>query len=203
MPLQVQVKLLRVLQEREFERVGGEQTLSINIRVVSATKVDLLDLIKQGKFREDLYYRLNVVPIQLPPLRDRDGDVPLLVQHFLRRIGSARSYTVKTDVLEAMSGYTWPGNVRELENHVAQAIAMAGSSRVLKKEHLLPVDKSRRAALNPAMDLVTLREVLVAAERKHIKTVLSSVGGHRTKAASILGISRKVLWEKLKDYAIE
>jgi DNA-binding NtrC family response regulator len=203
MPPQVQVKLLRVLQEREFERVGGEQTLSVNIRVVSATKVDLLDLIKQGKFREDLYYRLNVVPIQLPPLRDRDGDVPLLVQHFLRRIGSARSYTVKTDVLEAMSGYTWPGNVRELENHVAQAIAMAGSSRVLKKEHLLPIDKSRRAALNPAMDLVTLREVLVDAERKHIKTVLSSVGGHRTKAASVLGISRKVLWEKLKDYAIE
>ncbi|MEE2887987.1 MAG: sigma-54 dependent transcriptional regulator [Planctomycetota bacterium] len=203
MPLQVQVKLLRVLQEREFERVGGEQTLSVNIRVVSATKVDLLELIKQGKFREDLYYRLNVVPIKLPALRDRDGDVPLLVQHFLRRIGSARSYTVKTDVLEAMSTYTWPGNVRELENHVAQAIAMAGSSRVLKKEHLLPVDKSRRAALNPATDILTLREVLVDAERKHIRKVLNSVGGHRTKAASVLGISRKVLWEKLKDYAIE
>ncbi len=110
---------------------------------------------------------------------------------------------MKTDVLEAMSNYTWPGNVRELENHVAQAIAMAGSSRVLKKEHLLPVDKSRRAALNPAIDLVTLREVLVDAERKHIKKVLQSVGGHRTKAASVLGISRKVLWEKLKDYAID
>jgi transcriptional regulator with PAS, ATPase and Fis domain len=144
-----------------------------------------------------------VVPITLPPLRDRDGDVPLLVQHFLRRLGNGRSYTVKTDVLEAMANYTWPGNVRELENHVAQAIAMAGSSRVLKKEHLLPVDKTRRAALNPAMDLVSLREVMVDAERKHIKTVLQSVGGHRTKAASVLGISRKVLWEKLKDYGIE
>jgi DNA-binding NtrC family response regulator len=203
MPLQVQVKLLRVIQERQFERVGGEQTLSVDIRIVSATKVNLLDLVKKGEFREDLYYRLNVVPITLPPLRDRDGDVPLLVQHFLRRLGNGRSYTVKTDVLEAMANYTWPGNVRELENHVAQAIAMAGSSRVLKKEHLLPVDKTRRAALNPAMDLVSLREVMVDAERKHIKTVLQSVGGHRTKAASVLGISRKVLWEKLKDYGIE
>jgi transcriptional regulator with PAS, ATPase and Fis domain len=112
-------------------------------------------------------------------------------------------YNVKTDVREAMCNYTWPGNVRELENHVAQAIAMAGSSRVLKKEHLLPVDKTRRAALNPAMDLASLREVMVTAERKHIETVLKSVGGHRTKAASVLGISRKVLWEKLKDYGIE
>jgi DNA-binding NtrC family response regulator len=203
MPMQVQVKLLRVIQEREFERVGGEETLSVDIRVVSATKVALLDLVKAGKFREDLYYRLNVVPISLPPLRDRDGDVPLLLEHFLRRLGAGRMYNVKTDVREAMCNYTWPGNVRELENHVAQAIAMAGSSRVLKKEHLLPVDKTRRAALNPAMDLASLREVMVTAERKHIETVLKSVGGHRTKAASVLGISRKVLWEKLKDYGIE
>jgi DNA-binding NtrC family response regulator len=203
MPLSVQVKLLRVIQEREFERVGGEQTLSVDIRVISATKVSLLELVKQGKFREDLYYRLNVVPLNLPPLRDRDGDVPLLVQHFLRRLGDRRRYTIKTDVLEAMAKYTWPGNVRELENHVAQAIAMAGSSRVLKKEHLLPVDKTRRAALNPAENLPSLREILVQAERKHLEKVLRSVGGHRTKAASVLGISRKVLWEKLKDYGIE
>jgi transcriptional regulator with PAS, ATPase and Fis domain len=203
MPMQVQVKLLRVIQEREFERVGGEETLKVDIRILSATKVSLLELVKTGKFREDLYYRLNVVPIILPPLRDRDGDVPLLLDHFLRRLGAGRMFNVKTDVREAMCDYTWPGNVRELENHVAQAIAMAGSSRVLKKEHLLPVDKTRRAALNPAMDLQTLREVLVTAERKHIETVLKSVGGHRTKAASVLGISRKVLWEKLKDYGIE
>ena len=203
MPLSLQVKLLRVIQEREFERIGGEDTLNVNIRIISATKIALLELVKKGEFREDLYYRLNVVPITLPPLRDREGDVPLLVQHFLRRLGSPRTYTVKTDVIEAMCKYTWPGNVRELENHVAQAIAMAGSSRVLRKEHLLPVDKSRRAALNPAVDLVTLREVLVNVERRHIETVLRSVGGHRTKAASMLGISRKVLWEKLKDYSIE
>jgi DNA-binding NtrC family response regulator len=203
MPLQTQVKLLRVIQERSFERVGGEETLHVDIRVVSATKVPLIDLVKKGGFREDLYYRLNVVPIDLPPLREREGDVPLLTQHFVHKLGQGRSFTVKTDVLEAMSGYAWPGNVRELENHVAQAIAMAGGSTILKKEHLLPVDKTRRAALEPPTDLKSLREVLVQAEREHLRKVLRSVGGHRTKAASVLGISRKVLWEKLKDYGIE
>ncbi len=203
MPQQTQVKLLRVLQEREFERVGGEVSIQVDIRVISATKVPLIDMVKEGKFREDLYYRLNVVPIQLPPLRDRSGDVPLLVQHFIHKLSNGRAYTVKTDVLEAMCSYSWPGNVRELENHVAQAVAMAGNARVLKKEHLLPVDKTRRAALEPPTDLRPLREVMTKAERKHLEKVLRAVGGHRSKAASVLGISRKVLWEKLKDYSIE
>ena len=203
MPLSVQVKLLRVLQEREFERVGGEELVHVDIRVVAATKVPLMEHVRAGKFREDLFYRLNVVPVRLPPLRERDGDLPMLVQHFIEKLGGGRSYTVKTDVLEAMSDYSWPGNVRELENRVAQAIALAGGATVLKKEHLLPVDKSRRAALEPPTSLRSLREVLVEAEREHLKTVLRGVGGHRTKAASVLGISRKVLWEKLKDYGIE
>ncbi len=203
MPLSVQVKLLRVLQEREFERVGGESLVHVDLRVVAATKVPLLEHVRAGKFREDLYYRLNVVPLRLPPLRDREGDLPLLVQFFVEKIGGGRSYTVKTDVLEAMSDYSWPGNVRELENRCAQAIAMSGGATVLKKEHLLPVDKSRRAALEPPTALRSLREVLVEAERAHLEHVLRGVGGHRTKAASVLGISRKVLWEKLRDYGIE
>lgn len=203
MPLATQVKLLRVIQERNFERVGGEQTLDVDIRVISATKAPLVDLVKSGDFREDLYYRLNVVPVNLPALCDRDGDVALLAQHFVRKLGETRQYTIKTDVLAAMNKYSWPGNVRELENHVAQAIAMSGTSSVLRKEHLLPVDKTRRAALDPPTELKTLREVLVEVERVHLESVLRGVGGHRTKAASVLGISRKVLWEKLKDYGIE
>jgi two-component system response regulator HydG len=203
MPLSVQVKLLRVLQEREFERVGGESLVHVDLRVIAATKVPLLEHVRAGKFREDLYYRLNVVPVRLPPLRERDGDLPLLVQFFVERLGGGRALTVKTDVLEAMSEYSWPGNVRELENRCAQAIAMSGGATVLKKEHLLPVDKSRRAALEPPTRLRTLREVLVDAEREHLQSVLRGVGGHRTKAASVLGISRKVLWEKLRDYGIE
>ena len=202
MPMSVQVKLLRVLQEREFERVGGEELVQVDIRVVAATKVPLLDHVREGKFREDLFYRLNVVPVQLPGLRDREGDVPLLVHHFIDKLGGGKSFTVKTDVLEAMSDYSWPGNVRELENRCAQAIALSGGAKVLKKEHLLPVDKSRRAALEPPEKMQTLREVLVDAERAHLEHVLRGVGGHRTKAASVLGISRKVLWEKLKDYGI-
>ncbi|MCR9247073.1 MAG: sigma-54 dependent transcriptional regulator [bacterium] len=203
MPMSVQVKLLRVLQEREFERVGGEALIEVDIRVIAATKVPLLEHVRAGKFREDLFYRLNVVPVVLPPLAERDGDLPLLVRHLVDKLGGGRSYTVKTDVLEAMCSYSWPGNVRELENRVAQAIAMSGGATVLKKEHLLPVDKSRRAALEPPTTLKTLREVLVEVERKHLEVVLRGVGGHRTKAASVLGISRKVLWEKLRDYGIE
>ncbi|MEC9047348.1 MAG: sigma-54 dependent transcriptional regulator [Planctomycetota bacterium] len=202
MPMSVQVKLLRVLQEREFERVGGEDLVHVDIRVVAATKVPLLDHVREGRFREDLYYRLNVVPVQLPGLRDREGDVPLLVRHFIDKLGGGRAFTVKTDVLEAMSAYSWPGNVRELENRCAQAIALSGGAKILKKEHLLPVDKSRRAALEPPEKMQSLREVLVQAERAHLEHVLRGVGGHRTKAASVLGISRKVLWEKLKDYGI-
>ncbi|MEQ1630896.1 MAG: sigma-54 dependent transcriptional regulator [Planctomycetota bacterium] len=203
MPLSVQVKLLRVLQEREFERVGGEQLVKVDIRVVSATKVPLMELVRQQRFREDLFYRLNVVPVRLPPLREREGDVALLAQHFVEKLGAGRQYTIKTEVLESMLEYSWPGNVRELENHVAQAIAMAGGATVLKREHLLPVDKTRRAALEPPTQLQSLREVMVHAEREHLKVVLKAVGGHRTKAASVLGISRKVLWEKLRDYGIE
>jgi DNA-binding NtrC family response regulator len=203
MPMSVQVKLLRVLQEREFERVGGETLVHVDIRVVAATKVPLLEHVRAGRFREDLFYRLNVVPVRLPPLREREGDMPLLVQHFIEKLGGGRTYTVKTDVLEVMSEYSWPGNVRELENRIAQAIALSGGATILKKEHLLPVDKSRRAALEPPTSLRSLREVLVEAERRHLEAVLRGVGGHRTKAASVLGISRKVLWEKLKDYGIE
>ncbi|MFN6196367.1 MAG: sigma-54-dependent transcriptional regulator [Planctomycetota bacterium] len=203
MPLSVQVKLLRVLQEREFERVGGESLVKVDIRVVAATKVPLLEHVRAGKFREDLYYRLNVVPVRLPPLREREGDMPMLVQHFVEKLGGGRPLTVKTDVLEAMAEYSWPGNVRELENRIAQAVALSGGATVLKKEHLLPVDRSRRAALEPPTALRSLREVLVDAEREHLRAVLRGVGGHRTKAASVLGISRKVLWEKLKDYGIE
>ena len=187
MPLPTQVKLLRVLQEREFERVGGESTIEVDIRVVSATKVPLAELVKSGQFREDLYYRLNVVPVILPPLRDREGDLPLLVHHFIDKLGTGRRFTVKTAVLEAMAKYRWPGNIRELENHVAQAIAMTGTATVLKKEYLLPVDKTRRAALDPPTELESLREVLVEVERRHLKKVLSAVGGHRTKAAQVLG----------------
>ncbi len=124
--MQVQVKLLRVLQERCFERIGGEGTVNVDVRVIAATKVPLEERVKEKRFRQDLFYRLNVVPLKLPPLREREGDIPLLVQHFIEKYGRGREYIVPAETLEEMERYPWPGNDRELENHVARAIAFAG-----------------------------------------------------------------------------
>ena len=205
MSLPTQVKLLRVLQEREFERVGGEKTISVDLRVISATKVPLEELVRKGSFREDLFYRLKVVTIALPPLRERKGDLPLLVAHFIERYGKGQEYEVGTNDLAAMEAYDWPGNIRELENSIERAIALAGGKKKLRREHLLPTARSLVTPKGVEVDQEkrTLKEVLVEVEKQHLKLVLASVGGHRTNAAKVLGISRKVLWEKLKDYGIQ
>ena len=203
MPKTVQVKLLRVLQERAFERVGGEETRSVDIRVVAATKVSLRELVKSGDFREDLFYRINVVPIELPPLRERTGDVPILTRHLVDRHGSGKEYRISEATMRALEKYPWPGNVRELENAVQRAIALAGADGELLREHLLPLDKRWRGATEVHDEVRPLREVLKEAEAEHIRRALESTGGHRTQTAELLGISRKVLWEKLRDLAIE
>jgi two-component system NtrC family response regulator len=202
MPLATQVKLLRVLQEREIERLGGDRSIQVDIRVIAATKVDLRQLVRQGRFREDLFYRLNVVPLRLPPLRERTGDVPLLARHFIARYGQGRAYEVKPEVLEAMEAYYWPGNVRELEHAIERAIALAGHATFLKKEHLVERSPRHKLALQVPERIRTLREVAEEAEREHIQEVLKITGDHRAQAASILGISRKNLWEKMKFYGI-
>jgi len=200
--LPVQVKLLRALQERVIERVGGEKPVAIDIRVVTATKVDLAAMMADGKFREDLFYRLNVVPLKLPPLRDRSEDVPLLVQHFMKRFSRDRTYEVKPEVMQALCHYPWPGNVRELENAVERAIAMAGESSDLKREHLLlTLFQKNKGGATPG--ITTLKDVVVEAEKDHIRRVLKSTDNHKAQAAALLGISRKNLWEKMKDYGIE
>jgi two-component system response regulator AtoC len=199
----VQVKLLRVLQERTFERLGSEETKKLDIRVVAATKKPLRELVREGKFREDLFYRIHVVPVKLPPLRERDGDVPLLLAHLIARYGKEKRYHVSTATLNLLERYPWPGNVRELENAVQRAIALAGDSLELKKEFLLPLDARWRGATEPADTVRDLREVLREAEVAHIQHALASTGGHRTQTAKLLGISRKVLWEKLRDFGIE
>ena len=203
MPLSVQVKLLRVLQERSLERLGGEGTIKIDIRVVAATKRPLRDMVREGSFREDLYYRIHVVPIRLPPVRERVGDVPLLVQHMIGLHGVGVDYTVSAPTMTALERYPWPGNVREIENSVQRAIALAGEGRELKRDHLLPLDKRWRGATETADEVRPLREVLRETEVAHIKRALEMTGGHRTQTAELLGISRKVLWEKLRDFGIE
>ena len=203
MPLSTQVKLLRVLQERSFEPLGSERTTTVDIRVVAATKVPLRDLVREGKFREDLFYRINVVPIRIPPLREREGDVGLLVQCMIERHGGGKEFTVSAPTLALMDRYPWPGNVRELENAVQRAIALSGGARELKRELLLPLDDRWRGAIEPPEEVRPLRVVLREAEIVHIRRALEQTGGHRTHTADLLGISRKVLWEKLRDFDID
>lgn len=201
--LTTQVKLLRAIQERVIERVGGERPVSVDIRVVTATKKSLAQLITENKFREDLYYRLNVVPIRLPPLRERSEDIPLLVRHFVQRFGRGRPYEVTPEVMTSLCQYAWPGNVRELENSVERAIAMAGDQFALKREHLLlPLLAARPGGSQPGV-YTQLKDVVVEAEKEHIKRVLKATSNHKAQAATILGISRKNLWEKMRDYGIE
>src|SRR6185503_14341434 len=167
MPLSVQVKLLRVLQERTFERLGSEESKKLDIRVVVATKKPLKDLVREGRFREDLFYRVHVVPVRIPPLREREGDVPLLLQHMVERYGKGRAYKVSGPTQNLLERYPWPGNVRELENAVQRAIALAGDSLELRKEHLLPLDTRWRGATEPADEVRPLREVLRETEVAH------------------------------------
>jgi DNA-binding NtrC family response regulator len=207
MPLETQVKLLRVLQEGVVEPLGATKPIPVDVRVIAATKVDLADAVEDGEFREDLFYRLNVVPIDLPPLRDREGDVPLLLEHFLEKYGRGQEYQVPPEVIAELAAYRWPGNVRELENAVERAVALAGPSRILTREVLLEGALRRRKRApgeegSPG-ELVTLKEAVREAEREHIRRVLSATEGHRAKTAEILGISRKNLWEKMKDYSID
>ncbi|MEW6746727.1 MAG: sigma-54 dependent transcriptional regulator [Planctomycetota bacterium] len=201
--LTVQVKLLRAIQEREIERVGGEETIPVDIRLVAAAKRNLEEFMLEGKFREDLFYRLSVVNLRLPPLRERCEDIPLLIQHFIKIHGAGRHYEVKPQVLEALLEHPWPGNVRELENAVERSIALAGESAELRKEHLLRPSRDFRGATQISSRMKTLKETVEDAEKAHIRRVLRSTRGHRAQAAAILGISRKNLWEKLRDYSID
>jgi len=195
-----------VVQEGEVEPLGSERAIQIDVRIIAATKVDLAEAVEDGEFREDLYYRLNVVPVDLPPLRERLEDIPLLVDHFLRRF-SGESYSVPPEVMAELCAYRWPGNVRELENAIERAVALVGRDGVLSRDLLLE-GALRRKRRSGAEDtgggpLVTLREVVREAEAAHIRRVLKATDGHRANAARILGISRKNLWEKMKDYEIE
>lgn len=191
----VQVKLLRVLQEREFERVGGTETIQVDVRLISATNQDLLDPNRPIPFREDLYYRLNVIPIYIPPLREREGDIPILAQAFLERITRETNRPVKgisEEAMELLQHYPWPGNVRELENAIERAVVLT-DNEILQPEDFLFLQVGRHAQLR------SLEEV----EREHIRRVLEAVGGNRQRAAEILGISREMLQGKIRKYRLE
>jgi two-component system NtrC family response regulator/two-component system response regulator HydG len=198
----LQIKLLRVLQTKEFERVGGTQTLKVDVRLVAATNRDLAAEVETGRFREDLYYRLNVVAVTLPPLRQRKGDIPALVSHFMEKYGKAYGKEVKglaPGTLNALLSHDWPGNVRELENVVERAVVLSKSAD-LTADDLPPTLRGPRprervpGALIPG---ATLYEI----EREAILRTLEMVGGSTSRAAEILGISVRKIQYRLKEYA--
>jgi two-component system response regulator HydG len=196
-----QTKILRVLQEREFEAVGGAKTIKVDARIIVATNKDLAEEVKQGKFREDLYYRLNVVPITIPPLRERTEDIPLLAEHFLRIYSEKNKWKIKgfgTGVMDAFIGYTWPGNVRELENIVERTVIMSREDTITLGD-LPPGIAGPQQKRDRTPPPTSLRDV----EHETILKTLHQTGGNRTHAAQILGITRKTLQNKIKEYGID
>ncbi|MGZ3447741.1 MAG: sigma-54-dependent transcriptional regulator [Myxococcaceae bacterium] len=199
-----QVKLLRALQTREFERVGGTQTVKVDVRLVAATNRDLTAEVKAGRFREDLFYRLNVVAVTLPPLRRRKGDIPALVSHFVEKYAATYGKEVKglaPGTLNALLSYDWPGNVRELENAVERAIVLC-KGRELTADDLPPTLQGPRPAGRDASSLIpgaTMAEI----EREAILRTMELVGGSTAKAAEMLGISIRKIQYRLKEYSGE
>jgi transcriptional regulator with PAS, ATPase and Fis domain len=213
----LQMKLLRVLQEREFERVGDGKAIKVDVRVVAATNADLSKLVRQGAFREDLYYRLNVIQVELPRLRDRREDIPLLVQHFLEKYARpaeeaaprggkpARPVsppTVSQDAMRRLMAYSWPGNVRQLENAVERALALLGGRSTIEMGDLPPEIQLAQLAVTPTLDFpdagVNLPELVDQIERDLIQRALSRTGGNKAAAAGLLSLKRTTLVEKLK-----
>ncbi len=201
MRLDMQTKLLRVLQEREIERVGGERTIKVDVRIVAATNADLRELVKTKAFREDLYYRLNVIPIHMPPLRARRGDIPMLARYFLEKYNrqfNRRVRDLSPAAMEALQTYDWPGNVRELENIVEHLVVISKHEVLQLRE--LPLDL--RSAHVPLVEEINregsdLREAVQRFEREYIRRVLEKTRWNQTAAARILGIHRNTLLAKI------
>ena len=205
----LQAKLLRVLQEKEFERVGGNKTIQVKVRVLATTNRDLMDEVKKGNFREDLYYRLNVFPIAVPPLRDRDSDILLLANSFLAR--HARKHGIdeiefSKDCKRAIESHNWPGNVRELENAVERAVILAEKGNAIEADllglNVLTGNKtidSSTGSETESGEIESMEEV----ERKHIQNALQAFDGNRTHAAEKLGLNVRTLRNKIKQYDLE
>ncbi|HHN64560.1 MAG TPA: sigma-54-dependent Fis family transcriptional regulator [Nitrospirae bacterium] len=197
MPTSVQAKLLRVLQEKEIDRIGGRSPVAVDIRIIATTNRDLIQEIEKGNFREDLYYRLGVFPIELPPLRERPGDIVLLANHFLERYTKQYGKTIKgfsPSAVDYMNSCPWRGNIRELQNAIQRAVLLCTSS-LIEREHII-VNNNHRA--EPQRSVMTLKEM----EREMIIKTLKITGGNRTKAAEKLGITVRTLRNKLNEYQL-
>jgi len=211
MPLEMQAKLLRVLQDREFQRLGSSEVIKVDIRVIAASNVNLLDRVHQGRFREDLYYRLNVVPLQLPALRERDDDIPVLVYHLVQKICSREGIPVRRlapETLASLKAFPWPGNVRQLENAVEMAIALCGDRDILYPRDLgmaepvatkvVPIDV--RTPATPLTEGVDFETAVSRFQLSMLQQALTQTGGNKTAAAELLGMKRTTLIMKLRSF---
>jgi transcriptional regulator with PAS, ATPase and Fis domain len=206
----LQMKLLRVLQEREFERVGDSHTTKVDVRVIAATNSELHRMVIDGQFREDLYYRLNVIPVQLPPLRERKEDIPLLVQHFLDKFraeagpAAARApITMSQEAMRQLMTYQWPGNVRQLENAIERAVAFsAGRTQIDLPDLPSEIQQARQPELTSVVALpedgIDLDAFVARIERELIQRSLERTGGNKGQAAKLLNLKRTTLVEKIK-----
>ena len=208
-PLETQAKLLRVIQEREFMRLGGVENIKVDVRIIAATNVDLRKMMEERKFREDLYYRLHVITVTLPPLRERKEDVPLLAQHFLEKYGEENAKSgmeLSSEALDLLVEYDWPGNVRELENVIERAVVLSSSSRVgidLIPDHV-PARRgpSSIPSINVPPEGISFKEVVGDFERRLIESTLEAAGGVQKRAAELLHIKPTTLNEMIKRYDI-
>ncbi len=207
-PIETQAKLLRVMQEREFMRLGGMETIKVDVRIIAATNVDLKREMEDGRFREDLFYRLHVISIELPALRERKDDIPLLVQHFLEKYGEENARAnleLAPEALDLLMNYDWPGNVRELENVIERAVVLSPNSRI--GPELIPENVRRAPSFHlPHVVMpsegVSLKEVTSAYERQWIESALEAAGGIQKRAAELLRIKPTTLNEMIKRYDI-
>jgi DNA-binding NtrC family response regulator len=197
----IQVKLLRVLQEREIIPVGGTRPISVNVRLIAATNADLEEKIHEGTFRADLFYRLNVIPMHIPPLRERKEDIPLLVDHFLKRFDAKGRKRVAPEAMEILLHYGWPGNVRELENNVERMVILHDKDLITPDD--LPARLRSRSESSPIDETDPSSLSLEDLEKRHLVRVLEQTGWQKRKASSILGINTSTLYRKLQRYGLE
>ncbi len=203
----LQGKLLRVLQDHAFQRIGSNRNIEVDVRVITATNQDLKEMVDAGRFREDLYYRLNVVPIHIPPLRMRRDDIPALVDHFIRRVAQEHPEAptqITQGALDALMEYDWPGNVRELENCIENAVVLC-DGEVLSEEQLNFLGRTGWEQPTEGAstgDPLTLKEQIEHTERRILERTLDQVGGNRTRAAEMLGLSTRALRYKIKQYGL-
>jgi DNA-binding NtrC family response regulator len=205
MPLELQPKLLRVLQEREVERLGDTRTVPVNIRVIATTNVSLQNMVEQGRFRADLYYRLNVIPLTLPPLRERQEDIALLASHFATKFGRQAGRSVPElhpDFLTGLQKHSWPGNARELANFMRRVVAMSNGVPIgieyLGPEFIKPAATKTTSTTLPLQAGTSMREL----ERQLLETTLQLTGGNRTRAAEMLGVSLRTIRNKIREFGL-